>query len=259
MRRGAATLAALLGLSACEAPLQPGRAEATADTTLVLALGTRALVLDGVSGDVRLVADASAGDTATVVLRRRARGATRASARRRLEAVLVATSFDAEIQQVVWRSSLPDGTGADAQVRLPPGASVVVRLGAGSAEARGLAGALDAETGRGQVRLHAHAGERLRVRVREGAAAVGAARIPTSARWFVSVGAGAVDVALPGDASATVIASTAAGRVAVGLPLADLDRSSRASGERVRGRLGDGEAVLRFETAAGDVSLRLAP
>lgn len=257
----AAVLVGLSGiaLSACETPSR-GRAQATADTTLTVALGGRTLVLDGVAGDVTLVRDSTLADAADLVLTRWARGATRASAARRLPGVRIATASDADLAQVVWRGADgAPGFGADARVHVPPGTSVVVRLGAGSVSTRALDGGLDAETGGGTVRLDAHTGDRLRVRVTQGLADVRAARVPPEGRWFVSVGAGDVALALPSASSATVLASTAEGRVTTGaLPVTVVERRVLGPRSRLRARLGEGAAVVRVETAVGDVTLREA-
>ncbi len=251
-RLGAVLLGAAL-LAACEAPApRTGRAEATADTTITLALGRRTLVLDGTAGDVTLVAD-TAVTAATLRLTRRARGATRASAARRLAGVTVSTASDHEMEQVVWRAAPAEGAGVSARVSLPPDAHVVVHLDAGDVTARGLAGPLDVETGRGAVRLAAHAGRRLRVRIGDGAATLGARAVPADALWFVSLGAGDAAVHLPADASATVVATadtlaTSAGAV--------VGQARAGAGARRQLRLGAGEAVVRVETARGRVTVR---
>lgn len=253
MTRPAALLALAVAVAACEAPAsRPGRAEATADTTLSVDLAGRTLVLDGTAGDVTLTAD-SASTGATLVLTRRARGATRASAARRLAGVVVSVAADDEMEQVVWRASPAEGAGVSARVALPPGAHVVVHLDAGDVSARGLTGAADVETGRGTVRLDDHSGVRLRVRVGSGAAVVGARTLPPAARWLVSVGDGAADLRLPADASATVVATADTVRTSAG---AVVERVRAGAGERRRLRLGDGEAVVRVETGRGRVTVR---
>ncbi len=240
-------------LAACEAPApRTGRAEATADTTLNLDLGRRTLVLDGTAGDVTLTADSSA-TRATLVLTRRARGATRASAARRLDGVTIRAAADNEMEQIVWRASPAEGAGVSARVTVPPGTHVVVHLDAGDIAARGLTGTADVESGRGTIRLADHAGVRLRVRVGSGAVDIGARSLPPTARWLVSVGAGDAAVRLPADASATVVATadtveTTAGEV--------VERVAAGAGEQRRLRLGDGEGVVRVETGRGRVTVR---
>ncbi len=260
MRRLAAALVAV-ALAACtDGSLAPrtGRAEATADTTLTVDLGARALVLDGFAGDVALATD-SLATRATVRLTRRARGATQASARDRLADVMIHQASDATLAQVVWRSSLADGASVDARVTLPPGAATVVRLGAGDVTADNLDGPLDAETGTGAARLDRLRTPTLRLRIGSGTATVGAASVPPAARWYVSLGAGDATVTLPPDASTVVVGQSGAGVVAAsGLALADVERTGGTGGERFRGRLGDGAATIRVETGAGAVAFRAA-
>jgi len=240
-------------LAACEAPTpRPGRAEATADTTLALDLRGRTLVLDGTAGDVTLTADSSATG-ATLVLTRRARGATRASAARRLAGVTVSTAADDEMEQVVWRASPAEGAGVSARVTVPPDAHVVVHLDAGDVAARALVGPLDIETAIGAVRLDDHAGARLRVRVGSGTATIGARTIPPAALWFVSLGDGNGTVRLPPDASATVVATGDTLAMRGG---AVTSRERAGTGERRQVRFGAGEAVVRVETARGRVTVR---
>ena len=131
------TIPFALALAACgDAPLRPSPGGVAARDTLVRSvdLRGRTLVLDGHDGHVEI--DTAAGP-ATLRFVRTARGATRASAEERLEAVAFYEVEADALVQFVWASEL-EGTGVRATARVPPGADLVVELDRGTIRARGL-------------------------------------------------------------------------------------------------------------------------
>lgn len=258
MTRAAAVLAMAVGLWSCaDGPPVPrtGRAEAAADTVRTVPLKGRLLVLDGFAGTVTLRSNAVA-TAATVRFTRRARGATRASAAARLEAIQINEASDESIYQLVWRTTLSEGASVDAEVTLPLSAGAVVRLDRGDLAAHNLRGPLDAAVSVGEIRLDSLRSSTVRASIGRGRVATTAAAVPPGARWHLRVGRGDAAVRLPAEASAVVVAATGAGTVTVrGLPLSRVERQRTGEGSRLRGQLGDGEATVRVETGAGRVLL----
>lgn len=266
MPRTAIPVLLLVTLAACQSggdvttdadgALVRGRTEATAVETRSVRLDGRTLVLDGFAGDVTLTADPAATEV-SAQFTRRARGATDASAQERLREVTLNEAGDGELFQYVWRTQLHDGTSVDADVTLPPGATVVLRLGAGALQATGLAGSLDAEVGAGTAMLDAVRPATLRLDVGSGTVTVDAAGVPAGAEWTLQTGAGTVTLGLPADASVRVDARTASGAVnARGLTFADERLSGGPADRRFRGTLGDGSATVEVSTGAGAITLR---
>lgn len=266
MPRAAAGLLLLVALSACrsgddvatdaDGELVRGRLEATDVETRAVRLDGRTLVLDGFAGTVTLTADASATEV-SAQFTRRARGATEASARERLADVTLEEAGDGELYQYVWRTRLDAGASVDAEVTLPPGAAIVLRLGAGTLQATGLTGSLDAEVGAGTATLDSTSLSALRLDVGSGTVAVDAVRVPTGAAWTLETGAGTITLGLPARASVRVDARTAAGGVsAQGLAFTDERLSGGPADRRFRGTLGTGAASVEASTGAGAITLR---
>lgn len=244
-----------LGGAACEVPApRPGRVEAAADTAFTVALGGRALVLDGFAGSIS-VATGAATDSATVRVRRAASGATPASARRRLARVGVHTAADAELVQVVWRTPLAAGARAAVQATVPPRTVVVARLDAGRIAVRCTDCGADAEVDSGEVVVSGRP-LGLRLRARTGTLRFLGPDTAPQARWRASVGTGSVLLAFAPDAAATLTATARDGQVRLlDSVLTGVQRDGRPPAERVRGQIGPGGTSIWVESRRGNVDV----
>lgn len=247
--------AALVGCDGETFPFARGRVEATDTHTRTLVLEGRELVLDGFAGRVTLREVPRSDDRVVARFTRRARGATLASAADRLHGVGVDEAGDGALYQFVWRTTLAAGASVDADVAVPPGTRIVVRLGEGALAAEGLTGGLDAEVGSGPVELSRHAAPATRVHTGRGPVRLTASAVPADATWTLSTEAGPVRLVVPTGAGLVLDAQTGAGRFVVP-PLGGETRTESPDGTRLRGTLGGGGASITLRSGLGSVHVR---
>lgn len=249
-----ALLLVLLALGGCRTE-GPGTAEVTAQESRAVRLDGRQLVLDGFAGDVRITAVAGL-DEVEVAFTQHAMGATQNQAEGRLGEIRIEEAGDDALYQFVWRSDL-DGTSVDADVRVPFGADVVVRLGAGEITVNALRGPLDVETGSGAIRADHLRSPRVRLQTGAGDVTAGAAFLAPESEWEVETGSGRLTLLLPEKGSVRITAESRAGSLDLDpdLPLRDVRQSGDAASVDLRATLGDGDARVRATTGAGDVEL----
>lgn len=234
-----------------------GSVEAEAEERRAVSLDGRQLILDGFAGTVSVEADASL-DEAELVFTRVAGGATEESAQGLLPRVRLEEAGDGELYQFVWRTDLPRGARVDADVRVPLGTDLVVRLGAGDLRLAGLDGPVDAETGAGNVTVEMGSSTTLRTKTGSGATRLEAVALPLDAAWRAEAGAGDLTIALSPGVSVRVDAESGAGTLTLdeALDFADPvagDTPGRAS---FSGTLRDGTASLDATTGAGNLTVR---
>lgn len=141
----------------------------------------------------------------------------------------------------------------DFVVQVPAGVDFRPSLVSGDIDAQGLrsdvfantvSGSIDVTT-EGIVEAHTVSGDI--------DAEMGASQIPDLEFQTVS---GDITLFLRPDANVDVRVSTLSGDFSTELPVEITRRRDRFVGSSVRGRLGDGGPVLRFETVSGDIDLR---
>ena len=248
-------LASVLFLAACaEGGLNA--TEATEEESRTVTLDGRQLALDGFAGDVSVTAVPGL-ETAEIVFTKRARGASEEQANARLGEIRLNESGDDALYQYVWRTDDDGDASMDAEVRVPLGADVVVRLGAGDIHANNLRGPLDAQTGAGEIRAEHLRSPRLRLETGAGDILAGAAFFPGAADWRIESGSGSLTVRLAETASVRVQAESSAGSLDLdpALPFEDIRQSGGPAGVDFRATLGNGEARVRATTGAGSIEL----
>ncbi len=231
--------------------------EATAEETRAVRLDNRELVLDGFAGDVSVTAVIGL-DEAEIVFTTRAKGTTERQAQARLDAVTLQEAGDGATYQFVWRSD--DDVSmvrVDAIVRVPLGANVVVRLGAGDVRANGLRGSLDAETGAGEIRADHMRSSVLQLKSGSGDVQASAAFLPIGGLWRIETGAGDLTLLVQPTASVRVEAESDAGSLDLdpALPFAEVRQRGGPAGVDFRAQLGDGQGRFEAETGAGDIEI----
>ncbi|MEM1056342.1 MAG: hypothetical protein AAGI52_12525 [Bacteroidota bacterium] len=232
-----------------------GLEEATEQETRSVRLDNRQLALDGFAGDVTVTAVPGLEEV-EIVFTKRATGGTVGRAERRLRDITLREAGDDALYQFVWRTDL-DGASVDAEARVPLGADVVVRLGAGEIGANGLRGPLDAETRSGAIRADHLRSPRLRLSTGSGAITAGAAFLSENAEWEIESESGGLTILIPPTASVRVDAESNAGALDLDpeLPFESIRQSGGPAGVDFRASLGEGSARVRASTGAGDVEL----
>lgn len=246
----------LLVLAACVTADGLADEEATEDESRSVRLDGRQLILDGFAGDVSLTAVPGL-EVVEVAFTKRASGVGETQAEERIKQIRIEEAGDDELYQFVWRTDLEGSGAVDAEVRVPLGADVVVRLGAGDIDANGLRGSLDAETAAGEIYVDHLRTSALMLKTGSGDVTAGGAFFPPEARWRVDVGSGDLTLLLPPTASLRVEAESAAGSLDLDpeLPFESVRQRGGPAGVDFRASLGDGEARLSAETGAGNVEI----
>ncbi len=135
------------------------------------------------------------------------------------------------------------------------GGSVRAHTGDGSIRLGGVKGALDVDTGDGSITVE---GTFTSVRARSGDGSVNvhaASGSSASEEWSIATGDGSVLLALPGDFGAELDAHSSDGSI----EMRDVTLSNvtgTISKQTIRGRLGNGGAVLKVRTGDGTITLR---
>jgi len=243
----------------------------------------------------RIEAGSSSSGRVELEVRKRARGFDRSAARAALEDLGVEVreiegGLRIETRGALSRRSRLDGMdGLDLVLRVPRGSELDLRTGDGSIEVKGVEGTVAAESGDGRIELDGVSGS-MRARTADGSirgrelsgrldartgdgrielegrfdaleATTGDGSIRVSAResspralsegWVLRTSDGSIRLALPSGLSADVEASTLDGEVELTLPRFEGERRER----RLRGKLGDGGALILATTMDGDVRL----
>ncbi|MDH3222592.1 MAG: DUF4097 domain-containing protein [Gemmatimonadota bacterium] len=141
----------------------------------------------------------------------------------------------------------------DFVVQVPAGVTFRPSIVSGDIDADGLHSDIFANTVSGSIRVSTEGIVEARTVSGSIDADMGARDIPNLEFQTVS---GDITLFLRADADVDVRVSTLSGAFSSELPLEITRRRDRFVGSTVRGRLGDGGAILRFETVSGDIDLR---
>jgi hypothetical protein len=213
------------------------------------------LELINVSG--RIVAEASAGSAVELVGERTARASSEEAARELLDKVEMREEIGSTQARVEVRAPRGFGRGGvEVQwtIKVPKGTVVDLRNTNGKVELDGLAGEVRARTVNGGVE-----GRRLLVQTLEASAVNGgvdmelAAPLSSGARVSLETVNGGVQLALPRDSEASVIARVTNGGIHTGsLPFTATGETTR---RRFEGTLNGGGATVNLETTNGGIHL----
>lgn len=138
-------------------------------------------------------------------------------------------------------------------VQVPAGVEFRPSLVSGDIEAEGLRSDVFANTVSGSIRVETAGIVEAHTVSGSIDAEMGASEIPDLEFQSVS---GDITLFLRADANVDVRVSTLSGDFSTELPVEITRRRERFVGSSVRGRLGEGGPVLRFETVSGDIELR---
>ena len=141
----------------------------------------------------------------------------------------------------------------DFVVQVPAGVDFRPSLVSGDVDAEGLRSDVFANTVSGSIRVETAGIVEAHTVSGSIDAEMGASEIPDLEFQTVS---GDITLFLRPDADVDVRVSTLSGEFSTELPVEITRRRERFVGSSVRGRLGDGGPVLRFETVSGDIDLR---
>ncbi len=155
----------------------------------------------------------------------------------------------------------------DYEITLPADSQVTIVTGAGNVNVRGVKGAVRATTGAGgidcqdlsdDVRLETGAGNiiahgiRGRLDASSGAGSIKASGDPKK-DWRLNVGAGSIQIQVPGNASFELDASTGFGKINLSSDIGIKNSSKTAT--QLRGTVGNGGPALHVNNGAGSIDI----
>jgi DUF4097 and DUF4098 domain-containing protein YvlB len=238
-----------------EGRLQLGSEEARTVVERSVRLGARTLVIDAEAGSVTVVG--TDGDTAELRFEQVARGSSATTAQKKLGRMSIEEAGDGEIYQYVVRTDDAEGTQVNVEARVPRATPLQIGLENGTVRLSGTAGNIGVEAENGSIEAAGLAGQRVDLRTTLGNVEAGFAALSTEADVRLETENGALVLALPAEANATVDASTETGSISVqGLGFTDRNLDEDGVSQRFRGRLGQGGAKVRAVTEVGTITLR---
>lgn len=237
-----------------EGELVLGRTEVTEQVRRAVALGNRALVLDGFRGAVHL--RGTDDETAQLTFTKHARGQDDAAARKLMGRIGIRESGNDEQYTYTMRSPTPNRSAVNVTGTVPRTTQLQVQLQSGAVALSDVWGPIEVNHESGPVQIGG-AATSVTVEGRNGNVKVGWRKLPSDAQVRLETANGNIELALPETTSVRVNAETSAGRIRTsGLDFEQRRLEPKGAGARFEAQLGAGNASIETRTQNGDIVLR---